>query len=148
MSHCWNFSRPGWMGLLATWSSGSGPYPRQRSWNQVMFKVSSNPSNSVILQFYDSMKRLPQIHIADELTSWHYCHVSKSAWDSLCPELHLFSSLDISLSFLSILSFPCIQGLHSMNTSSWKRIMEFLMTLRHCLTFFQKYLHVKNYEHF
>ena len=107
MSHSWNCSRPGWMGLWATWSSGSGPYPRQRTWKQIVFQVSSNPSNSVILQFYDSMKRLPQFHIADDQTSWDYCHGFKSAWDSLCPKLHLFSCLDISLSFLFILSFPC-----------------------------------------
>jgi len=42
-------SRPGWMGLRATWSSGKCPCSWQGGWNQMIFKVPSNPNHSMIL---------------------------------------------------------------------------------------------------
>ena len=33
MAHPWKCSRPGWMGLWATWSSGGCPCPWQGVWN-------------------------------------------------------------------------------------------------------------------
>jgi len=41
-------SRPGWMGLGATWCSGRGPCPWQKGWNKMVFKVPSNPNHSMI----------------------------------------------------------------------------------------------------
>ena len=49
MPHPWNCSRPGWMRLWATWSSGWHPCPWQQGWNWMIFKVPSNPSHSMIL---------------------------------------------------------------------------------------------------
>jgi len=45
----WRCSRPGWMGLWATWSSGRCPCPWQRGWNRLISKVCSNPNCSMIL---------------------------------------------------------------------------------------------------
>jgi len=42
--------RPGWMGLWATWSSGGCPCSWQGGWNQMIFKVPSNPYHSMILK--------------------------------------------------------------------------------------------------
>ena len=44
-------SRPGWMELWATWSSGSCPCSWQGGWNQMIFKVPSNPNHSTIPWF-------------------------------------------------------------------------------------------------
>ena len=45
----WQCSRPGWMGLWATLSSGRCPWSWQGWWNQIVFKVTSNPNHSMIL---------------------------------------------------------------------------------------------------
>ena len=52
MSHTWKCSRPGWMGLGATWSSGRCPCP----WQRVVTRLSLRflPTQA-ILWFYDSM---------------------------------------------------------------------------------------------
>jgi len=49
----WKCSRPGWMELWATWSSGRCPCWWQWGWNQMSFKVPSNPYHSMILWFYE-----------------------------------------------------------------------------------------------
>lgn len=41
-------SRPGWMGPWAPWAVGGSP-AHGRGWHWVIFKVTSNPSHSVIL---------------------------------------------------------------------------------------------------
>jgi len=46
----WQCSRPGWMGLWATWSTGRCPCPWQGGWNKMIFKNSFQPK-----PFYDSM---------------------------------------------------------------------------------------------
>jgi len=45
----WKCSRPGWMELWATWSSGICPCSWQGDWNQMIFKVPSNPYHYMIL---------------------------------------------------------------------------------------------------
>ena len=50
----WKCSRPVWMELCATWSSGRCPCSWQGGWNQMIFKVPSNSNHSAILWFYDS----------------------------------------------------------------------------------------------
>ena len=49
----WKCSRPGRMGLWATWSGGRCPCPWQGSWNYTVFKVPCNPNCSVILWWND-----------------------------------------------------------------------------------------------
>ena len=49
----WQRSRPGWMELWETWSSGRCPCSWQRGWNQMIFKIPSNPNHSMTLWFYD-----------------------------------------------------------------------------------------------
>ena len=39
----WKRSRPGWMELWATWSSGRCPCPIAGGWNEMVLKISSNP---------------------------------------------------------------------------------------------------------
>ena len=46
----WRSSRPGWMELWATWSSGRCPCSWQGGWNQMIFKVPSNPNHSILWQ--------------------------------------------------------------------------------------------------
>ena len=41
--------RPGWMGLWAAWAGGRCPCPGQGCWNEMIFKVPSNPNHSVML---------------------------------------------------------------------------------------------------
>jgi len=48
----WKHSRPGWMGLWATWSSGRCPCLKQGGWNQMILNVPSNPNHSMIPWFY------------------------------------------------------------------------------------------------
>ena len=43
--------RPGWMELWATWSSGRCPCSWQGGWNQMIFKVPSNPYHSMFLYY-------------------------------------------------------------------------------------------------
>lgn len=48
--------KPGWMRLLATWSSGRFPCccPWHRGWNQIILKmISSNPNHSMVRLFCD-----------------------------------------------------------------------------------------------
>ena len=47
----WQCSRTGWMGLGAVWCSGGCPCWWQGGWNQMIFKVPSNPYRSVFLWF-------------------------------------------------------------------------------------------------
>ena len=61
----WQCSRPGWMGLWATWSSGRCPCPWQGAWNEMIFKVSSNPNHSMILWFCDNW--IVGIHVTLEV---------------------------------------------------------------------------------
>lgn len=49
MSHAWKRSRPGLMGLCATWSNERWPCSWQGGWNKVVFKVFANPNYFVIL---------------------------------------------------------------------------------------------------
>jgi len=49
LPHPWKCSRPGWMGLGATWSSGRCPCLWQGGWSRMIFKVPSNPNHSMIL---------------------------------------------------------------------------------------------------
>ena len=49
----WQCSRPGWMELWATWSSGRCPCSWQGCWNQMILKVPSNPYLSMNLWFYE-----------------------------------------------------------------------------------------------
>ena len=49
MPHSWRHSRSGWMGPWAAWSSEWQLCPQQEGWNEVIFKVPSNPNNSVVL---------------------------------------------------------------------------------------------------
>ena len=44
----WQGSRPGWMELWAPWAGGRSPCSWQGGWNQMSFKVPSNPNHSVI----------------------------------------------------------------------------------------------------
>lgn len=101
---------------------------------------------------WERVKRLTQIHIADQQSSWDKLHVSKSDLGSLCPELHPFCCLNTLLWFLSILQPPVDAhcAYPSANTPSWaccKGII-FFMILTHCSTFLQKCLRVKNYGNF
>lgn len=65
----WNCSRPGWMVLWATWSSGKRPCPWQGCWNWMVFK-----SPFQLRLFYDS-KKLMIFHI--EITK---LREGKSKW--------------------------------------------------------------------
>lgn len=47
MPHPWKGSKPGWMGLWASWFSGRCPYPWHGGWKEMIFNV-----NFVILWFY------------------------------------------------------------------------------------------------
>ena len=47
----WQCSRPGWMGLWAAWSSRRCPCSLQGGWNEMVYKVPSNPNHSIILWF-------------------------------------------------------------------------------------------------
>ena len=49
MPPTWQCSRPGWMGLWTTWSSGRCPCPWQGGWNMLIFKVPFNPNHSMLL---------------------------------------------------------------------------------------------------
>jgi len=48
-AHPWKCSRPGWMGLWATWSSWICPCSLQGGWNRWPLKILSNPNHSMIL---------------------------------------------------------------------------------------------------
>ena len=50
LPHPWKRSKPGWMELWAARSSGRCPCPWQEGWNEMMFKVPSNPNCSMIYQ--------------------------------------------------------------------------------------------------
>jgi len=49
LSTPWQVSRPGWMELWAPWCGGRCPCWWQGGWNQMIFKVPSNPDHSMIL---------------------------------------------------------------------------------------------------
>lgn len=49
MPHLWRCSRPGWMDLWATCYSGRFLCLWQVGWNEMIFKVLSSPSHSIIL---------------------------------------------------------------------------------------------------
>jgi len=46
----WKSWRPAWMELWATWCSGRCPCSWQGGWNQMIFKVPSNPYHSMIMR--------------------------------------------------------------------------------------------------
>jgi len=50
MPNPWSHSRPGWMGLWATWSRGRS-LPIAWSWNYVVLRVPFNPNHSMIIWF-------------------------------------------------------------------------------------------------
>jgi len=66
----WRHSRPGWVGLWATWSStrsgGCWPCLWHGGWSLMIFEVPSDPCHSAILWFCDSV------------TQFHSCRLSKS----------------------------------------------------------------------
>jgi len=62
----WQCSRPGWMGLWATWSSGRCPCWWQGGWNQMMFKIPSNPNHSMILWFFFVLENFEEIKTAQK----------------------------------------------------------------------------------
>ena len=51
LPHPWQCSRPGWMGLWATWSGGRCPCPGQRGWTTRSLNVTPYPNHSMILWF-------------------------------------------------------------------------------------------------
>lgn len=55
---------------------------------------------------WEHVKRLTQIHTADQQASWDQLHVSKSDLASLCPKLHPFCCLNPLLWFLSTVQPP------------------------------------------
>lgn len=56
----WRCSRQGWMGPWIAWAGGEQPCPLQGVGTWVSFKVSSNPSSSLILwEVYQFTWRLP-----------------------------------------------------------------------------------------
>ena len=89
---------------------------------------------------WEHVKRLTQIHTADQQASWDKLHVSKSDLGSLCPEPHPFCCLHTLLWFLFILQPPmdahCVYP--SAKTPSWACCngISFFMTLLHCSTLF------------
>ena len=56
MPQLWGHSRPGWMGLWATWCSCRCPCSLQRSWSGWSLMVPSNSNNSMILWICRSQK--------------------------------------------------------------------------------------------
>lgn len=53
LSHSWRSmlkARPSWMGLWATRPNGRSACPWQEGWNEMIFKVPSNPNCSIIYQ--------------------------------------------------------------------------------------------------
>ena len=48
----WQCSRPGWMELWATRAGGRCPCWWQGGWNQMIFKVPSNPNHSMNFKFH------------------------------------------------------------------------------------------------
>lgn len=49
MSHSWRCSKPGWMGPWANRSNEQYPCHQWRGWNEMIFKIPSNPSLSTVL---------------------------------------------------------------------------------------------------
>jgi len=59
----WKCSRPGWMELWETWSSGRCHCPWRGGWDKMIFKVSSNPYHFMILWFYDAISFIIAIQL-------------------------------------------------------------------------------------
>jgi len=74
MPHPWRNSRTGWIGLWAAWTGGWQPYPRQGSWNRVIFKILSK--TYAILRFYDlKVNKYQVICLLFTLVFWlEECH--------------------------------------------------------------------------
>ena len=73
MPHPWECSRPGWMRLWATWSSGRCPCPWQGRWNWMIFKVPSNPNHSMILLLYISLQPDCYLYLTKRVWLWNKC---------------------------------------------------------------------------
>ena len=52
------------MELWATWSSGRCPCSWQGGWNQMIFKVSSNPYHSMVLSYLHTYKWIPSAAVS------------------------------------------------------------------------------------
>ena len=128
----WRCSRPDWMGSWASWSStrssGWWPFLWQEGWNFTILGVLSNPSHSVILWFYDSMKSCLKYY---DITIWLISQVLideyKEGWS--CKYFFPFCTLT-----LRWLAFH-LNGLIK-NFPTWchhRNISLYLCTIKHIL---------------
>lgn len=131
MPHPWHFSRPGWMGDGATWSSGKYPY----SWQLVL-----NALQGLFQPFYDSIA--PSIlHVAYYEESFcylcrHCVRTGKLSFSFLSSQgmssspLVIFMVLLWTFSNLSLSSFTC----ESHNRSTiWQMLIRVRQSLIFCL---------------
>lgn len=103
----------------------------------------------VLMICIEHMKRLTQIHTADQQPSWGKLHVSKSDLGSPnCPHSAVSTLCCDSTPSCSLPWMPTVHIPLQAHPVELIAMEIFFMVLIDCSTFLQKYLHVKNHGNF